>query len=145
MAEEREVAEEDTLTAEFQTRLRKLSHPPNKVQSSDLLDSGREADGGLNICQSAGTVAETCESEPPNSLKTPIMEVEPVTFTPPAVSRSAVGRRRGAASRGRGLQRSRTWQGFGSGHRYESVSDAGLPPPPPNPVPSPPTISSTKR
>ena len=34
---------------------------------------------------------------------------------------------------GQGLRRSRTWEGFGSGLRYESVSDAGLPPPPPPP------------
>ena len=40
------------------------------------------------------------------------------------------GMRSGA---GQGLRRSRTWEGFGSGLRYESVSDAGLPPPPPPP------------
>ena len=34
---------------------------------------------------------------------------------------------------GQALRRSRTWEGFGSGLRYESVSDAGLPPPPPPP------------
>ena len=142
------MAEEDAHTAEFQTKLRKLSATtpaalsPPKVQAIDLLESGHEMGGELNICQPVQTSAVTGEPKETNSIKTP-MEVEAVTFAPPSVSRSAVGRRRGA-SRG-GLQRSRTWQGFGSGHRYESVSDAGLPPPPPNPVPSPPTTSSTKR
>ena len=32
-----------------------------------------------------------------------------------------------------GIRRSRSWQGFGSGLRYESVTDAGLPPPPRGP------------
>ena len=36
----------------------------------------------------------------------------------------AVGGRQGE------LRRSRSWQGFTSGLRYESVSDAGMPPPP---------------
>ena len=37
-----------------------------------------------------------------------------------------------------GVRRSRSWQGFGNGLRYESVSDAGLPPPPSLPPPLPP-------
>ena len=38
-----------------------------------------------------------------------------------------------------GLQRSRSWQGFTSGLRYESVSDAGMPPPPT----APPSVASS--
>ena len=44
----------------------------------------------------------------------------------------------GRGGRQGGLQRSRSWQGFTSGLRYESVSDAGMPPPPT----APPSVAS---
>jgi hypothetical protein len=105
--EEREVAVEDAVTAEFQSHLRKLS---TGLPAGDPAADGPGADG------------------PPDG-ELMALEPEPV---PAPVSRAAPGRKRTAA-RG-GLQRSRTWQGFGSGQRYESVSDAGLPPPPPAPT-----------
>ena len=43
-----------------------------------------------------------------------------------------------------GLRRSRSWQGFGSGLRYESVSDAGLPPPPSHPPASLPSNQNAR-
>lgn len=131
VAEEREVVKEDTVTAEFQTHLRKLSSSTAPVTTPES-ESGEAA----HICQPVKEASvEAAECESTNTSITMEQEDEPIA---PLVSRAALARKRGGkGTQQRGLQRSRTWQGFGSSQRYESVSDAGLPPPPPTPAPAP--------
>lgn len=125
-AAEREVVEEDTVTAEFQTNLRKLSSNVPVVTTAN----GSEPPTEVNNCQTEKASPEVAEPVLANT-STKVEEEAMV----PQVSRAAPGRRK--AAQNKGLQRSRTWQGFASGQRYESVSDAGLPPPPPVPAPAP--------
>jgi len=133
---EREINEDDTETAEFQTNLRKLSAKTQDADvksntenqsSSEFEDEITPEIENMKDCPNLQdiplyTATESAEgktSEPMNS------EEENKQIFRPAIP--ARGRTPG------GLRRSRTWQGFGSGLRYESVSDAGLPPPPPTP------------
>ena len=131
VAAEREVVEEDTEQAEFQTHLRKLSSnkEPVGVASSEAGDEAR-----------AGPPAIPESGEPPAEpeVHRPLGRVEEDNSAAPVqVSRAPPGRRAGKRGmKQQGLQRSRTWQGFSSGQRYESVTDAGLPPPPPPPPPA---------
>ena len=125
---EREINEDDTETAEFQTNLRKLSA---KSQDSDA-KSQNDYKSSSEIEDEIAAVEEIDSPNPGNCSSSE-------TKTPAAMDQEEENKqifRPAIPARGRtpgGLRRSRTWQGFGSGLRYESVSDAGLPPPPPTP------------
>ena len=110
---EREIAKDDTDTAAFQSNLRRLAAAESKSASSPQLVTGSSSDG---------------ESSAEVSLITAKMGgARNKTIFRPSTLRSGRGRPGPVAG---GLRRSRTWQGFSSGLRYESVSDAGMPPPP---------------
>ena len=111
---EREIIEEDTETAEFQSNLRKLAAGKHKSELSQ---------SSPNISDSPGDKSDSGDSEP-GARRMPGAKNKTI-FRPSSMR----GRGRG----GHGLRRSRTWQGFTSGLRYESVSDAGMPPPPSSP------------
>lgn len=125
---EREINEDDTETAEFQTNLRKLSA---KTQDADARSQ--------NEYQSSSEIEDEITPEIENLKDLQDTISSPETKTSQTMDSTEENKqifRPAIPARGRtpgGLRRSRTWQGFGSGLRYESVSDAGLPPPPPTP------------
>lgn len=119
---EREIVEDDTETAAFQSSLRRLAASKTKsVSSPHLVTPGSGSDGENSAEVSLITARMTAHAQRPGARNKTIFR--------PSAMRSGRGR---PGPRG-GLQRSRTWEGFSSGLRYESVSDAGMPPPPPAP------------
>jgi len=125
---EREINEDDTETAEFQTNLRKLSaksQDSDAKSQNDYKSSSEIEDEILAVEEIDSVNPGDSSSSETKTAETMGQEEENKQIFRPAIP--ARGRTPG------GLRRSRTWQGFGSGLRYESVSDAGLPPPPPTP------------
>ena len=119
---EREIVEDDTETAAFQSSLRRLAASKTVSASSPQLASQASNSDGENSAEvSLITSRMTAHAQRPGARNKTIFR--------PSAMRSGRGR---PGPRG-GLQRSRTWEGFSSGLRYESVSDAGMPPPPPAP------------
>ena len=124
---EREIVEDDTETAAFQSSLRRLAtSKPVSASSPQLATQGSNSDGENSAEVSLITSRMTGGQQRQGSRNKTIFR--------PSAMRSGRGGRPGGP-RG-GLRRSRTWQGFSSGLRYEAVSDAGMPPPPSAP-PSP--------
>ena len=127
---EREIVEDDTETAAFQSSLRRLAASKSKSASSPQLvttqGSGSDGENSAEVSRITTRMAQGARNK---------------TIFRPSAMRSGRGRP-GPGSRG-GLRRSRTWQGFSSGLRYESVSDAGMPPPPS--VPPTPAMAPSKR
>ena len=143
---EREIDEEDTETAELQSTLRRCqqasrpgsdkeeaqedrrsrragSNPEREILSADTETAQFQSNLRklATFSQSAGVVSESAEPEGERS-------------STPGRSNKTVFR---PGMRGQqGLRRSRTWESFSSGLRYESVSDKGMPPPPPAPAPN---------
>ena len=126
---EREVSEDDAETAELQSNLRRLAAAKAMSQSLPQLVTAADTMAG------AGAGQRTRNK----------------TIFRPVSGALRAGRGRGGGvsggARGGGLRRSRTWQGFTNGLRYESVSDAGMPPPPPSPPcpPAPAAAVTNKR
>ena len=116
---EREIVEDDTETAAFQSSLRRLAASKTKSVSSPQLVTQSSGSDGENSAEVSHITSRMTGQRP---------AVRNKTIFRPSAMRS--GRGRPGGRRGGGLQRSRTWQGFSSGLRYESVSDAGMPPPP---------------
>ena len=114
---EREINEDDTETAAFQSNLRKL----NAAKLKNRLSQSSPQLVNLHLDEVIEEVGD--ESDKPPEKKMAGSRNKTI-FRPSAMK---AGRGRG------GLRRSRTWEGFSSGLRYESVSDAGMPPPPPAP------------
>ena len=149
---EREIDEEDTETAELQTNLRRCqlntrseeeqeepeelrerkeerrqrragSNPEREIFTADTETA--EFQSNLRklttFSQSAGVVSE---------VPGPEVDKRTSSNSSPSRSNKTVFRPAMRCQKSLGLRRSRTWEGFSSGLRYESVSDAGLPPPP---------------
>jgi len=133
---EREISEDDTETAEFQTNLRKLSAKSQEVTPGSITES-KSSPELVDEISPEEEASDDFEGSKENQID-PEAEATKVKTTksmdPPEENKQIF--RPAIPARGRtpgGLRRSRTWQGFGSGLRYESVSDAGLPPPPATP------------
>ena len=126
---EREVSEDDAETAELQSNLRRLAAAKAMSQSLPQLVTAADTMAGAGAGQRARNK----------------------TIFRPVSGALRAGRGRGGGvsggARGGGLRRSRTWQGFTNGLRYESVSDAGMPHPPPSPPrqPAPAAAVTNKR
>ena len=118
---EREIVEDDTETAAFQSSLRRLAASKTVSASSPQLATQASNSDGENSAEVSLITSRMSGHQQRQGSRNK-------TIFRPSAMRSGRGGPRGGP-RG-GLRRSRTWQGFSSGLRYESVSDAGMPPPP---------------
>ena len=146
---EREIDENDTETAELQVKLRQISGRREEAEQACSRESSgersredsrerlRERGRECGLPERELSVADTETAALQCELRRMAREepgLEPAAAAPGRAAVPARGRVGVRRSRTSGDLGGRSWQGFSNGLRYESVTDAGMPPPPGPPI-----------